>query len=43
MPSRIQLIPLRTTDLGADRTPDLVGLMSLSKLLINLIFKASKA
>ncbi len=33
MPNSNQRIPLRATDLGADRTPDLVRLMSLSKLL----------
>jgi hypothetical protein len=33
MPSRPQAIPLHSTDLGADRTPDLARLMLLSNLL----------
>jgi hypothetical protein len=43
MPCWIQAIPLRATDLGAYRTPDLVRLKPLSKLLIYIIFTASKA
>ena len=43
MPCRIQAIPLRATDLGADAIPGLARLKPLSRLLFRIIFKASKA
>jgi hypothetical protein len=43
MPSRIQEIPLSTTDLGAYATPKASTLISLFLLLFSLIFPASKA
>jgi hypothetical protein len=43
MPTEIHPIPPDSTDLGADATPDLAGLMPLFLLLFSLIFKASKA
>ena len=43
MPYQNQLIPHDSKVLGADRTPNLARLMSLSKLLFYIIFPASKA
>ena len=43
MPGNNHPIPLRATDLGAYATPNFNTLKSLSKLLIYIIFSASKA
>jgi hypothetical protein len=43
MPSQIHAIPPNAKVLGVDATSKTNTLKSLSKLLINLIFKASKA
>jgi hypothetical protein len=43
MLSNIQAIPLNPTSFGAYATPDLARLMPLSKLLIYIVFPASKA